>query len=108
LEEPQTNDCAQIEGHKSCEEGDASKDFKRLPHMNIRFTSSLTPEDEKALAPVLIQTVASMLELLPIAYMIRIETSDSQVYQHSNGGNRPAIEVASVHSRLDGLFQTPS
>jgi hypothetical protein len=51
--------------------------------MNIRFTSSLTPEDENALAPALIRAVAGILDLLPIAYMIRIDTSDSKIYQHS-------------------------
>ncbi len=51
--------------------------------MNIRFTSSLTPEDENLLAPALIKAFASILDLLPIAYMIRIDTSDSNIYQHS-------------------------
>ncbi len=51
--------------------------------MNIRFTSSLTAEDENILAPAVIAALSSILDLLPIAYMIRIDTSDSQVYQHS-------------------------
>ena len=76
--------------------------------MNIRFTSSLTPEDENTLAPALIQTVASILELLPVAYMIRIDTSDSQVYQHSGAGSRLSAPKVSVRSRLDGLIQSQS
>jgi hypothetical protein len=75
--------------------------------MNIRFTSSLTPEDENTVAPALIQTVASILELLPIAYMIRIDTSDSRVYQHSSGGGRSNAALTSARPGLDGLFQTP-
>jgi len=55
--------------------------------MNIRFTSSLTPEDENALAPALIRAVAGILDLLPIAYMIRIDTSDSKIYQHSRANS---------------------
>jgi hypothetical protein len=51
--------------------------------VNIRFTSSLTAEDENILAPAVIAALSSILDLLPIAYMIRIDTSDSQVYQHS-------------------------
>jgi hypothetical protein len=51
--------------------------------MNIRFTSSLTPEDENLLAPALIKAFTSILDLLPIAYVIRIDTSDSNVFQHS-------------------------
>ena len=54
--------------------------------MNIRFTSSLTPEDENLLAPGLLNALACILDLLPIAYVIRIDTSDSQVYQHSGPG----------------------
>lgn len=51
--------------------------------MNIRFTSTLTPEDENAVAPALLRAVSSILDLMPIAYVIRIDTTDSQVYQHS-------------------------
>jgi hypothetical protein len=50
--------------------------------MNIRFTSSLTPDDENALAPALLVVLSNLLDLLPIAYAIRIDTTDSQVYQH--------------------------
>jgi hypothetical protein len=54
--------------------------------VNIRFTSSLTPEDENVLAPGLIKALACILDMLPIAYVIRIDTSDSQVYQHTGAG----------------------
>lgn len=55
--------------------------------MNIRFTSSLTPDDENRLAPVVLQAISTILNALPIAYMIRIDTSDSQAYQVSGSGN---------------------
>jgi hypothetical protein len=51
--------------------------------VNIRFTSSLTDHDENVIAPALLNAVASILEMLPIAYVIRIDTSDSNVYQRS-------------------------
>ena len=51
--------------------------------MNIRFTSSLTPEDENLIAPAVVRAVAGLLDLLPIAYNLRIETSDLQIYQHT-------------------------
>ena len=51
--------------------------------MNIKFTSSLTSDDENAIAPALVVAVSKILDLLPIAYMIRIDTSDSQVYQYA-------------------------
>ena len=51
--------------------------------MNIRFTSSLTPDDENMIAPALLSALAGILDLMPIAYMIRIDTADARVYQHS-------------------------
>jgi hypothetical protein len=51
--------------------------------VNIRFTSSLTPEDENMIAPALLGALAGILNLLPIAYVVRIDTSDAQVYQQS-------------------------
>jgi len=59
------------------------------PPMNIRFTSSLTPEDENAIAPAIVAAVSKLLDLLPIAYALRIETSDSHVYQHVGGTPEP-------------------
>jgi len=64
--------------------------------VNIRFTSTLTPEDENTVAPALLRAVSSILDLMPIAYVIRIDTSDSQVYQHS----RPTERGAAVDEHL--------
>ena len=62
--------------------------------MDIRFTSSLTPDDENAVAPALLVALSKILDLLPIAYMIRIDTSDSKTFQHigrtDTAGNAPA------------------
>jgi len=66
--------------------------------VNIRFTSSLTAEDENLLAPAVLAALTSILDLLPIAYMIRIDTSDSQVYQHS-GTKRSTQTVVEVGGR---------
>ena len=68
--------------------------------MNIRFTSSLTPEDENLLAPGLIKALACILDMLPIAYVIRIDTSDSQVYQQTGAGPSPGAEPAPEAVRL--------
>lgn len=65
--------------------------------MNIRFTSSLTTDDENRIAPAVLQALSSILNMLPIAYMIRIDTSDSKVYQLSGtgpGGRRGTSLVA--------------
>jgi len=58
--------------------------------MNIRFISSMTAEDENQLAPALLRALGSLLDQLPIAYTVRIETTDSQVFQHIH----PALEPA--------------
>lgn len=52
--------------------------------MNIRFVSSLTPEDEDRFAPQLLKAISALLDQLPIAYAIRIETSRSQLFEHSH------------------------
>jgi hypothetical protein len=51
----------------------------------------LTPEDENAIAPAILSAVAGILDLLPIAYVIRIDTSDARVFQRSGPNKRPPI-----------------
>ncbi len=73
--------------------------------MNIKFTSSLTPEDENAIAPALLAAVTHLLDLLPIAYVIRIDTSDSQVFLHTGSGRQesdPRGVAANEPRRLEG------
>ena len=52
--------------------------------MNIRFVSTLTAEDEANFAPALLRAVGSLLDTLPIAYTVRIETTGAEVFQHSH------------------------
>ena len=52
--------------------------------MNIRFVSTLTAEDEAHFAPALLRAVGSLLDQLPIAYTVRIETTGAEVFQHSH------------------------
>ena len=54
--------------------------------MNIRFTSSLTAADENSIAPVLIRAITGILDLLPIAYAIRIDTADATTFEHREAG----------------------
>jgi hypothetical protein len=61
--------------------------------VNIKFISTLTTEDENAVAPIALRAIASILDLFPIAYSIQINTSDARVYQHSRaqpGAGHPA------------------
>ena len=51
--------------------------------MDIRFISSLTAEDEDVFAPAVLKAVSVLLDQLPIAYTLRIETTRAQVYQHT-------------------------
>lgn len=75
--------------------------------VNIRFTSTLTSEDENLVAPAVLKAFTELLDLLPIAYAIQIDTSDSQVYLHTRtDGHTPAAdskkdvkELAAVISR---------
>lgn len=65
--------------------------------MEIRFVSSLTPEDENVFAPAVLKSVVALLDQFPIAYTLRIETAGAQVYQHSH----PSIEEAAIPLRAE-------
>ncbi len=52
--------------------------------MEIRFISSVTPEDENVYAPTVLKTITAILDKLPIAYTLRIETAGAQVFQHTH------------------------
>jgi hypothetical protein len=54
--------------------------------MEIRFISSLTAEDEELFAPAVLKAASALLDQLPLAYTIRIETTGAQVYQHTHVG----------------------
>jgi len=59
-----------------------------LPSVNITFASTLTREDENRVAPALLEALTGILDLLPVAYRIRIDTADAHVYQVTGpGGN---------------------
>ena len=58
--------------------------------MNIRFISTLTADDENQLAPGLLKAIGALLDQLPIAYTVRIETTGAQVFQHSH----PSFDAA--------------
>jgi hypothetical protein len=50
--------------------------------VRIELTSTLTQEDEDRLAPALLKALSGLLDMLPIAYIIRVETTDDHVLQH--------------------------
>ena len=54
----------------------------------------MTSEDEKLFAPALLKAVAALLDQLPIAYTVRIETTGAEVFQHAHAvtGEEPTKE----------------
>jgi hypothetical protein len=82
--------------------------------MEIRFVSSLTPEDENSFAPGLLKAIGAILDQLPIAYTIRIETTGAQVLQHTNAlleerGKGAALEATGVgFSSAASLLSRPN
>jgi hypothetical protein len=78
--------------------------------MNIRFISSLTPEDEERVAPGIVTALGMLLDQLPIAYTLRIETSGGKLFQHVHA-DQEHVEAESEHlaSRpLGGVLRTRS
>lgn len=55
--------------------------------MEIRFISTLTPEDEDNLAPALLRAASALLDQTGIAYTLRLETTSEKVFQH----NHPSV-----------------
>ena len=52
--------------------------------MEIHFVSSLTTEDENTFAKALIDAISALLDRLPIAYVVRIETGNHRVFEYSH------------------------
>ena len=83
--------------------------------MEIHFVSSLTADDENRFAPALLKAVGALLDQLPIAYTLRIETAGSQVFQHTNSGAaagvadavRPIVSGGRGSAYVNGSSGTP-
>jgi len=50
--------------------------------VHIEITSTLTLEDEDRLASAVLKALSGLLDMLPIAYLVRVETTDEHVVQH--------------------------
>jgi hypothetical protein len=75
----------------------------QLGAMEIRFVSTLTPDDEDQLAPVLLNAITALLDHSDLPYTLRIQTSSETVLQHSH----PAVTPAPARSSR-GPFQYSS
>lgn len=54
-----------------------------MADVHIEITSTLTLEDESRMASAVLKALSGLLDMLPIAYLVRIETTDEQVLQHA-------------------------
>lgn len=59
--------------------------------MEIRVVSSLTPDDEVRVAPVLLDELAQLLGRMPIAYDIRIQTTGDRVFTCRHPQSHPPV-----------------
>jgi hypothetical protein len=50
--------------------------------VQIELTSTLTREDENRLAPAVMKALSGVLDMLPIAYILRVETTDENILVH--------------------------
>jgi hypothetical protein len=75
--------------------------------MEIRFVSSLTAEDENFFAPALLKAIGALLDQMPIAYTVRIETTGEQVFQHTNAGPEGREKAAAFENPGAGFGGSP-
>jgi hypothetical protein len=76
--------------------------------MDIRFISSLTPDDEERLAPGVVSALSMLLDQLPLAYTLRIETAGGKVFQHAHAGFQAETPVLVTERRPNGSRQSVS
>ena len=69
--------------------------------MDIHVVSTLTSEDEDRVADALVVALAELLDGLPIAYALRIETSSARVFQRTNleTSQPQQVAVLAAHDR---------
>ncbi|MBI2221508.1 MAG: hypothetical protein HYU53_09910 [Acidobacteria bacterium] len=72
--------------------------------MEIRFISSMTPEDEALCASALFTAVRDVLVHFPIAFNLRIETTGGRIFQHDHTARKmPAsLQAPVVFDRRSG------
>ena len=73
--------------------------------MDLRFISTLTPEDEDRYAPMILAPIKALLDLTPISNSVRITTANSSIFQHMKAeadmaGPESAKSLACAPSRF--------
>ena len=64
--------------------------------VHIELTSTLTQEDENRLAGVILKALSGMLDMLPISYLVRVETTDQNVIEHVSPGLSDSGSMTSI------------
>ena len=75
--------------------------------VNIRLTSTLTSEDEHDVAQVIFRTLVEILSLLPVAYALRVDTSDSRAFEHSSTDVHPYPDIHPLERELQPATSMP-
>jgi hypothetical protein len=73
--------------------------------MDIRIVSTLTPDDERLMAPVILKAILRTLEPLPIAYMVRLDRSDAAIYQDNRPDDDMEVLYVSPAGQEDAASQ---
>jgi hypothetical protein len=68
--------------------------------VDITLTSTLTAEDENIIAPAILKAVTNILDHLPIAYRVRIDTIDCQCYMGKGPDRERLTEDGDFRSSL--------
>jgi hypothetical protein len=68
--------------------------------MEIRFVSTLTPEDEERIATLLIEAAKGILGILPISYKLEIKTIANHLCEHEQIGGSPLAANGPARVRL--------
>lgn len=71
--------------------------------MEIRFISTLTPDDEEHYAPSILHAAAAILDRTGLAYTLRIETTSEKVYQHNHPPAGDASLKAAARMREESV-----
>lgn len=66
----------------------------RAHAMEIRFISSLTPEDEARVGAAICKAAAQLLAPLSIAYTLRVHTTDGQMFCEQSAELAPPAVAA--------------
>jgi hypothetical protein len=76
--------------------------------MDIRVVSSLSADDEDQLASAVLTTLASLLAALPVAYAVRLETTNGKVMQRTSlPPGEPPLPIGLEHPHHDRGSRRP-